>query len=842
MAVQDGYPGVHVVEVPSGVRPIAEASTSSLALIGSFARGPVDEAVRVTSLSDFERHFGGLDRRSDATYALQQFFQQGGRIAYVVRIAFRTARVTLGRDAPALEIVAATPGVAGDGIRVGVAHNGAARFDLRVQPPGGAPAVDFRNVSADPDSDRHVATVINTTPDSPIAIRAARARPTESNPGTPLDALAPGDLAPLVNGADAVAATLTLDDGGTGLALRARNPGARGEAITVATVPDGGAGTFSLTVTPPVGDAEQFDGVTPDAAGLAQVNASAHVEATRLDGLPPAKDAPLEDGADAVVSRLNLQPDVTVPALVLAARATGPAAGFTARVRPATDADPAHFNLELPDGASGAVTVENLDPAAGLAPVQAAIAGQTDAVRALEIAGRPDDMPATAPFAGGGEPVPAASVALRAGGGASAVTVAAASAGEWGNALRVGVAPDPDGGFELRVVEYRGGEIAEEEGFPRLSVADGDPRNAAELINALSRLVRITDLQAEPAPTATDAGGAPVPVDDLALDAMHVLSGGEDGMMPDSPDWPANAPAFITGAADGAVGIAALDGIAPDVFNIMAIPEAARLTTGGAQAVYAAASDYCLREMAFLLVDHPATADPADAIDGWVNGLALGAARGRSAAICYPRLVVPDVLNGNRDRQIPTSGAMAGVMARIDARRGVWKAPAGTEASIAGARPSRVLTDLQQGRLNKLGINALRSFAAIGTVNWGARTMAGADRLASEWKYMPVRRMALFLEQSLSEGLIWVTFEPNDAPLWGQIRLNVTSFMQNLFLRGAFQGTSPREAYLVKCDAETTTQADIDRGVVNILVGFAPLKPTEFVLLRLRQEAGRPQA
>ena len=114
--------------------------------------------------------------------------------------------------------------------------------------------------------------------------------------------------------------------------------------------------------------------------------------------------------------------------------------------------------------------------------------------------------------------------------------------------------------------------------------------------------------------------------------------------------------------------------------------------------------------------------------------------------------------------------------------------------------------------------------------------------MASEWKYVPVRRIALFIEESLLRGTQWVVFEPNDEPLWAQIRLNVGAFMQNLFRQGAFQGSTPREAYLVKCDSETTTQNDINLGVVNILVGFAPLKPAEFVIIRLQQLAGQVEA
>ncbi|MGD2011668.1 MAG: phage tail sheath C-terminal domain-containing protein, partial [Desulfobacterales bacterium] len=196
-----------------------------------------------------------------------------------------------------------------------------------------------------------------------------------------------------------------------------------------------------------------------------------------------------------------------------------------------------------------------------------------------------------------------------------------------------------------------------------------------------------------------------------------------------------------------------------------------------------------------------------------------------------------------RLRSVGASGTIAGLYARTDATRGVWKAPAGIEAALRNVPDLDYrLTDPENGQLNPLGFNCLRTFDVIGNVCWGARTLVGADQLASEWKYVPVRRIALFIEESLFRGTQWVVFEPNDEPLWAQIRLNVGAFMQNLFRQGAFQGTTPRQAYLVKCDAETTTQNDINLGVVNILVGFAPLKPAEFVIIRIQQLAGQVEA
>jgi len=213
------------------------------------------------------------------------------------------------------------------------------------------------------------------------------------------------------------------------------------------------------------------------------------------------------------------------------------------------------------------------------------------------------------------------------------------------------------------------------------------------------------------------------------------------------------------------------------------------------------------------------------------------------AALYFPRIRLADPLLDGALETFPPSAAVAGIYARTDATRGVWKAPAGQDATLTGVQALPVtLTDGENGQLNPLGVNCLRTFPIIGSVVWGARTIDGADRLASEWKYVPIRRLALNIEESLYRGTQWVVFEPNDEPLWAQIRLNVGAFMQNLFRQGAFQGRSAREAYFVKCDGETTTQNDRDLGIVNILVGFAPLKPAEFVIIRIQQIAGQVAA
>jgi phage tail sheath protein FI len=277
-------------------------------------------------------------------------------------------------------------------------------------------------------------------------------------------------------------------------------------------------------------------------------------------------------------------------------------------------------------------------------------------------------------------------------------------------------------------------------------------------------------------------------------------------------------------------GIKALDGA--DLFNLLVLPG---VTT---PARVALAADYCQRRRAFLLVDAPASAGTPAQIEEAARNLAFDSKS--HAALYYPWIRIADPLNRSQPRLTPSSGTIAGMIARMDTSRGVWKAPAGTEAQLKGvAGLERELTNAEIGRLNPRAVNCLRSLPVHGPVAWSARTLAGDDRNASEFKYIPVRRTALFIEESLARGIKWAVFEPNDEELWAQLRLHVGSFLHSLFRAGAFQGRTPSEAYFVKCDRETTTQADVDAGLVNGIVGFAPLKPAEFVVLKFSQTAGQ---
>jgi phage tail sheath protein FI len=424
------------------------------------------------------------------------------------------------------------------------------------------------------------------------------------------------------------------------------------------------------------------------------------------------------------------------------------------------------------------------------------------------------------------------------------LTIRAASPGDWGNGLKVIVTVDATKKtFDLTVDEVKkvnGQEvIVAHEVHRNLSMTKTDPRYAKEVVNAASALVKLDDPGLGELPVATTAvGGAPL--------GVSPGKKGTDGDEPKGTTWLATTGAkALVGEASKKSGIYALDRIAPFIFNLLCIPAAAELGDTAMKEVYSKAQKYCLDRRAFLLIDIPSGVTSSSAMVTHLTKID----RDDHSAIYFPRLEVPDPLNDYRMRNLAPSGTLAGIYARTDATRGIWKSPAGTEATLRGASLARDatdrpihLTDLENGDLNPIGVNVLRNFPTYGNIAWGARTLNGSDALASEWKYIAVRRTAMYIEESLYQGSKWIVFEPNDEPLWAQIRLNFGAFLHGLFRQGAFQGATPRAAYFVRCDKETTTQNDINQGIVNILVGFAPLKPAEFVVIRIQQMAGQIEA
>ena len=295
--------------------------------------------------------------------------------------------------------------------------------------------------------------------------------------------------------------------------------------------------------------------------------------------------------------------------------------------------------------------------------------------------------------------------------------------------------------------------------------------------------------------------------------------------------------ATYLGSEDEKTGIYAL--LKADIFNLLCIPPD---TQGGdlPPVVYQAALSLCVQQKAFLIVDSPtewtgdAKTATAKALASF-DGLGLTGPDGRNGAIYFPRVKEFDPLRNGEIGTFVSCGIVAGIMAQTDAEEGVWKAPAGISAAMNGvAGLDVVLNDDETGELNPSGINCLRNFAGIGNLVWGARTLRGSDQLADDYKYIPVRRLSLYIEKSLSVGLQWAVFEPNDETLWAMIRLSASNFMQNLFAQGAFRGARPEDSYFIQCDSTTTTPIDIEEGIVNVVIGFATVKPAEFVIIELQ--------
>jgi len=407
----------------------------------------------------------------------------------------------------------------------------------------------------------------------------------------------------------------------------------------------------------------------------------------------------------------------------------------------------------------------------------------------------------------------------------------AASAGKWGTNLSVTAdfkTKDATNQnlFNLTISEKDPvtQSVRATEKFLNVSIDDNDPRYVPRALRASSGLVRVK----------RDNNGewiVPNTRPQEATTNATANSGGDGGDLTDSQ---------FEGNENDKTGIFALE--KTDLFNLLCIPPPTRDGVTS-DVVYQAALGYfhSKKRRAMLLVDPASDWTVANA-ETKVDALGLSGPDARNAAVYFPLLKAADPLQDNQTLSFVPCGAIAGIMARTDSQRGVWKAPAGLDATINGVRGLVIgMTDDENGQLNPLGINCLRSFPVFGRVVWGSRTLRGADQLADEYKYVPVRRLALFIEESLYRGTQWVVFEPNDEPLWAQIRLNVGAFMNGLFRQGAFQGQTPKDAYFVKCDKETTTQNDINLGIVNIIVGFAPLKPAEFVVIKLQQMAGQIQ-
>lgn len=352
------------------------------------------------------------------------------------------------------------------------------------------------------------------------------------------------------------------------------------------------------------------------------------------------------------------------------------------------------------------------------------------------------------------------------------------------------------------------------ETFRNLRLAGADPGSVAGTLAAQSRLVGATplaDLSSNPREFPTPAAGVWLSLTDGGTDAFDQLDTGD----------------FVgtDGGSGKRTGIVALEDI--DEVSVCAVP-----------GVWAGTVESALITHCEQLKDRFAVLDPQDGLD--IEG--IQAFREpfdtKYAALYYPWLVVNDP-STNQFVEAPPSGHMIGIYARTDTERGVHKAPA--NAVIRGIRLTdgiaQDVTKRHQDLLNPKGINALRFFPGLGQRVWGARTLSSD----TSWKYINVRRLFLFLEESIDEGTQWVVFEPNDESLWALVRQTVSNFLTTVWRSGALAGTTADEAFFVHCDRTTMTDDDIANGRLICVIGVAPVFPAEFVIFRIQQKAREPQ-
>ncbi|MFD7258443.1 phage tail sheath family protein [Streptomyces sp. NPDC059874] len=792
MPVTPTYPGVYVQEVPSSVRTIVGVSTSTGFFLGAAARGPIGIPVLCLSWLDFTRVFGEDTYAGKLTHYVRLFFLNGGTVCWVMRLAngAQQSSVTLKNEdgADVLKLTAKSPGVTGDSVRAVVRYEGPfpeAAFTLelfRWELRGGTRvAVDrevFPNLTMDPKAPSFAPAVVTQKSSLVKAEEAGTvlAAPGYSQSGRPV-----------------------VPEGNTTAKIKAAWAAVLGS--TAAT------NTFQISVDgSPYVDVNlaSIDVGALDATGGLKTNLAKAIENTINSTLTAAgvasrtvdvtiKDSPKPPsgllcitcgGLGDVYVRPGGPADLAV-SLMLGSAQGGLEVGAHAARRPAPNGaflkatDLADINAvrELTQDAVTDITLPVLKEDGSVGSQKVLL-----------------DLVTSAPTDPFFKDADEGTDGLREKLGIIAAAINSARADS-----PQGILPWTAEVHGDRLVILLTGAPPDREHLLASSLATGTTNIAKRFA---------LNIGAYPLGGAPSAGGFHTPG-----------QAGHDGTQPKASDYDA-----AYAVADREV----------DLFNLMV------LAPGDAAPVhefYPKASIFCQKRRAVLLMDPPDDwKTPQQVIDQskGVASLRRGLVKDH-AALFFPRVTIDDA---GRQHTIGPAGAVAGLIARIDGTRGVWKAPAGTEADLRGIIGlDRQLSDGEQGVLNPRGVNTLRVFPS-GIVNYGARTMDGDDAFASQWKYLSVRRLAAYLEESLYRGLQWAVFEPNDEPLWAQIRLNVGAFMHGLFQRGAFAGPK-RSAYFVKCDAETTSQNDRDLGIVNVHVGFAPVKPAEFVILYLQQVAGQ---
>jgi len=860
------HPGVFVEEKSSGVRPIEGVGTSTAAFIGVTAKGVPNKATFITSWAQFVRAFGDLIPSSYLPYAVSQFFNNGGKRCYIVRALNVVSSVAASRDladqetaAPrnTLRITAKGAGSWGNGLLVTVqnaTNNPTTEFKLVIAQDDPANIVElFDSLSMDPTSADYVETAINdisdyiTVKDLGAAAITGFAQKVSTNPladpvpfaggGEAITLETPdGTVTPVTFTGSVPRATVLTQlntawaafnisaslDGTNHLVVQSSSGGfdkyfILGGAATAAARPLVGLAGFAAGTGEAIGaTVKSAAQATFDTTGGNNLlNISVHGDALPVITLTPSAT----HTAATLASEINTALASTAHGL-LAVSTQGNRVVISTVNKGASDS-----TLALSGTAAAQLQFLNLDRTAATTTGQ----GRSEAAFVQSAPGPfalSDASNFTITLNNGVLADPALNVVITVPlGAANIANLAQATAAEIMAAINTASTAAGQGSiasvFTNRVVIRQG----RKGNFYTLQVADGLKSPNIRLKFDASRNSGYAEGD-EASPYLRPASN----IDGLGVIQPWQLLNGDDGPPVGDTDY--------IGAADLKTGLHALDDVT-DV-NFVAVPGIA------SPGVVSQAVGYCgIRRDCVFIADSPGKTtkdspitDPPHVADFLSNKITTKTSYG---AFYYPWLLVSDPVGAGKNptRYVPPSGFVAGMYARIDNTRGVWKAPAGTEANVIGPLDLEYsVTDSEQDILNPIGVNCIRHFPASGIIIWGARTMGTLSD--SEWRYVPVRRYAIYLEQSIYRGTQWAVFEPNDQRLWAALTANISDFMMGEFRQGALAGTTPQQAFAVKCDADLNPPSEVNAGRVNMEVKFAPLKPAEFVIIRISQKVQTP--
>lgn len=807
------YPGVYVLEQASGARAISGVATSITAFVGMTQRGPLLSPRRILSPRDYDRIFGPGGNSGAMAAQLRLFFDNGGGEAWVTRIAQDSAPadITLFNEdgGDAIQLTALEDGVLGNNLRAEVDYdtpNPESTFNLRLYrrvalPDGTATEADaesFANLSMNPAETNYAGTALANVSalarvdvtNAPQAAAQAESR------------LYSGLILPSAAGAATTSVFARLGGGAGTYTLRLRYN--QEPPTTVNVVLDGTENALQVIQAIGTAMSNRLSDI-----GFVQIVAGNQINAGSL------RQYTIEmPGASFEISAGPVN-DLAVPLMLTVSSG-------------AVYVDQFALNRPAP---SGYVSRLHGTPAVNDLAALVAFAGHAKSdVAEWQIT---DASPA------GAQPAAAIVYPAAAGPMIEGTRFSPTAVGDTSQGALTNVQENLQAIADAVTADTADRWTAEVHGHrlvmrPNFGTSDADT-TAVFLTQQLGGgggvdiggAGQILDTGVDVNVAAYTLGRAGTGLGGGSYQNRAGATDGDDGFVPTVPEYEA---AYFE-----------MDRLVP-LFNILVQPRARDIN--GPQSdtarkdAFNAASAYVERRRAILLADPPST-DPAISWDdageasAGANAFRIGIET-RNTAVYWPPLRV-----AGGDIQDP-AGPMAGLLARTDATRGVWKAAAGVEATLrAVTGVQHPMSDAENGLINPRAINAIRVFPS-GIVSWGARMLVGFDGSGNvDDKYMPVRRTMLFIEESLYRGLRFAVFEPNDEPLWAQIRLAAGSFMNTLFRQGAFAGAKSSDAYFVNCDASTTTPTDINLGIVNVVVGFAPLKPAEFVVLTVTQIAGQ---